>query len=430
LWLVLGLPLVSPFVAESLAADRVTVEGQGCHTYGDDQTPDDARQAALTKAKKRAVESHKSVVDARSVVENFELREAAVQSLAAGSLRNLTILNMTEEGREFCAQVRGQLDPAEVNEALARARQRAEEQAARRRSDDRRAEARESGAETGDARCSRYLPTTVRMKQALSTEADRAATRTKLTERMLLEAVKQERGVLLRSASKSLLASKNGNAQERFMARYQSQARGLVTYDVLRDEVIQEGGQDTLAMTIDAKVCVPREPLPRTVAVVETRSTRGQPVPELRNEIEAAFSRGQQFVPVHANNIPDIAITAEIINVGLIEKTLSAEDMPDGQAALAGDYYHMVTTMAGTAEFAGSGGRITRQVDARGLVNATLDKQLATEDFVKSKMTVLAERLRRRVMQTLAASTGTGRDSAAPPATNGADASSEGSLNH
>lgn len=371
-------------------AGLVTVEGRACHTYGDDETPAQAERAAIAKAQRRGVASHKTVVRAVSEVEDFELRQDVARSLVAGALRQTDVLEVRERGREVCARVRGKLDPEQVDAALKQARQRAEQEQAR-------SESGRAGVLPGDARCRAYLPATVSMKQPLGAGTDRAQAREKLIGRMLMEAARQRSGALVRGTSEWLGASQNGEVQERFMARFRSQSRGLVKYSVVRNAVTSKDGRETLAMTIDARVCVPREPLARMVAVTRTRSTRGQPVPELRHALEQAFGDSEQFAVVAREGPVDIALSAEIINVGLLSVRVTEDDLPPGKEALSGDYHRLVTTMAGQAQLNASGERVTHQLDAQELVPARRDEQLATESFVKTQMRVLAKRLRDRV---------------------------------
>ncbi len=386
------------------AAALEPVSGQGCYTYGDSETPAQGREAALAQAKRRAVASHKSVVRAVSAVEDFELKGDVVETVVAGALTNMRVVQENESGREICVRVKGKVDPDQVDRAIEEARARLErmrqreEVKARRETDQ-----GERKKLEGDARCSAYLPATVRGKQPLAEVETRAQAREKLVGRLMMEAARQRSGALVEGASKSLVASKNGNVKERFMSRFSAQARGFVKYSVVRNEVVTERGQDVLAMTLDARVCVPREPLARTVAVVAAKATDGRPVPELRNELAAAFGSDSTFSVVDREQRHDIAVRANIINVGMFKKRVSADDLPEGKAALAGKYYRMVATLAGSATMNVNGARITKQVDAQDLVPASQDARLTQETYVKKQMAVLAQKLRTAVKRRLEA---------------------------
>lgn len=412
--------------AEAVAAPLQPVEGQGCHTYGDNQTPDQGHRAAVTKAKRRAVENHKSVVEATSSVENFKLKSQITQSVTAGALRNMRIVKNSEQGREICVRVRGKVDPDEVDRAIQEARQRLENEQAREETRERRdsGEGHSGSGEKakleGDGRCRAYLPAAVRMKQRIPANGSRAEARAKLIGRMLMEAARQRQGALVEGMSKSVVASKNGNVKERFMSRFNAQARGYVKYSVVRNEVVTERGEDVLAMTIDAKVCVPRDPLARTVAVVAARSTSGDPVGQLRNELESAFSADPQFSVVASDQRHDIAVEAEIINVGMFKRRVTADELPDGKEALAGKYYRMSTTISGTAKMMASGEHVTKQLDAQDMVPANADARLAQESYVKDKMAVLSADLHdavtRKLKQDLLKASGEAADESADTA--------------
>ncbi len=257
-------------------------------------------------------------------------------------------------------------------------------------------------ARPADARCTAYLPTRVRMKEDIGAGQTRAAVRDQLIERMLLQAVRQESGSLLRGAASSLVATKDGETRERFMQRYQSQVRGFATFDVLRDRRGFEGEQEVLELEIAAQVCVPRHPLPRTVAVVETRSTQGAPVPELRDALRTAFSGSDIFALTSGDNaFIDIELRAGINHVGVVDLTILPEQLPAGQKGLAGDYYEILTDMNAQARLSESGEVFTARRDETERRSANADRRQAAEQVVKAEMVALAEDLHRSLDQTL-----------------------------
>jgi len=402
--------------ATGRAADPVAVEGDACYRYGGTETPREARDTALTLARQRAVESYATAVESETLVENFKTDRQLTRSIAAGTLRGVEVLDVQEDGRRVCAEIRGRLDPAEVEAAIEDARERAaerERRAAQRSTEDSRSQtaARTNGADgealPGDERCSAYLPTQVRMTGAVKDGETRSQARARLTQRMMLEAVRQRRGALVRGSRKMLTASKNGRTKERFLARYRSQARGLVRYDVVESEVRQAGAGRELAMTIDARICVPREPLKRTVAVAETRSTDGRPVAELRDVLKQAFSQSPDFVVAAGDaSMADVTVRARINHVGVLDRNVSAENLPDSMGELAGTYHRIATNLSGDATFTAMGRTVSRRVDTQDLVPARNDAQLAAESFVKEQMGELADQLRRGAERAVAARSG------------------------
>ncbi|MBK1698226.1 hypothetical protein [Rhodovibrio salinarum] len=400
------------------AADLVTVEGHGCHVRGGEQASDVARNAALAGAKRQAVDIYRSEVRSQTDAGTFEVDSDRARAAIADALTNVNVLSLTEQDREICAKIRGQIDPEAIRAVLSDASASEPEI--------------DPGALQGDTRCRAYLPARVKLTQPLA-GAGRVETRDSLIRRLQMEAVRQQRGSLVRGASQILTASKNGDVRERFMSRMRAQARGLVKYDVVSEEVLAQAGQQVLSITIDARVCVPREPLPRTVAVVATRSTRGAPVPELRNILEQELAHSSGLVVVSNSGLSDVEVSAEIINVGLIERNLTAADLGPGQGALAGRYYQLTATLSGMATVMGSGAQVTRQVDVRQMVPAKQDKRLATETFVKRKMVALAQKLRSGLDRELGIADAAGNKNAgAQPGSAGQGASGDvgGGLNH
>ena len=77
------------------------VEGKGCFVYGDQDTPASAKEKALMLARREAIESHKTLIIAKSSIDKLELNEDIIDTLAAGHLYKTKILDVAEDGREI-----------------------------------------------------------------------------------------------------------------------------------------------------------------------------------------------------------------------------------------------------------------------------------------------------------------------------------------
>ncbi len=106
-------------VAVTAEAAMEAVQGDACYQYGDRESFLEAKNMALSLAKQKAVESHRVFVESSSTVQNYQLAEDVVQSLSRASLRNMTLLKETHEGRTVCVTIAAQLDPAEVTALIA-----------------------------------------------------------------------------------------------------------------------------------------------------------------------------------------------------------------------------------------------------------------------------------------------------------------------
>lgn len=119
--LVAGVGLLALATAASTpatAAQRVPVQGQGCYTYGDQESPAEGRQNAREQAKMIAIENYKVLVEGLAVVEDSILAKQLSRTLAAGSLYDVQFEKLSEEGRTYCVAVTATVDPDEVEEKI------------------------------------------------------------------------------------------------------------------------------------------------------------------------------------------------------------------------------------------------------------------------------------------------------------------------
>ena len=111
-----GTFLPSPAKAQALEP----VEGEGCYAYGDDETPSQAKDKAMARAREQAVSSYQVWVESSSEVENFQLKKDTIQSISAGMLRDIKTDDVVKKNQEVCISISAMIDPASVEEELAR----------------------------------------------------------------------------------------------------------------------------------------------------------------------------------------------------------------------------------------------------------------------------------------------------------------------
>ncbi len=114
IWSLLG--LAAPVWAESLEP----VKGHYCYTFGDTETPSEAKQKALGLARQRAVESHAVYITNQTKIENFQLKEDVIESVSVGLLRNVNIEKEEEQGRRICIFISAQIEPDRLQEEIDR----------------------------------------------------------------------------------------------------------------------------------------------------------------------------------------------------------------------------------------------------------------------------------------------------------------------
>jgi len=96
-----------------------TIQGMYSYTYGDSESLVEARQTCKDLALRDAIESYYLFVESTSTVENYQMKEDLVQSIAAGNLTDVQIIEQTEEGRTITMTVSAVVNPNEVQSLVA-----------------------------------------------------------------------------------------------------------------------------------------------------------------------------------------------------------------------------------------------------------------------------------------------------------------------
>ena len=120
----LGLALIvsmsAGWFSDVEASDLQPVKGLGCYAYGDDETPGEAKEKAMARAREQAVSSYKVWVESSSEVEDFQLKKDSIHSISAGMLRQIEVVDVQKDGQEICLRIKGMLAPASVKEEVDR----------------------------------------------------------------------------------------------------------------------------------------------------------------------------------------------------------------------------------------------------------------------------------------------------------------------
>jgi len=102
-------------------AKTTEVEGQACYTFGDNESLVEGRQFCFNLAKRDAIERYCTFVRSESLTRNFQLEKDVINTLAAGFLQNIKVVEKTESGREICYRITGVVDEAEVRRYIEQA---------------------------------------------------------------------------------------------------------------------------------------------------------------------------------------------------------------------------------------------------------------------------------------------------------------------
>lgn len=98
--------------------DLETVRGTGCYSYGDNETPAQAKRAAMTIAQEQAVRSHRVFVESTSTVRKFQLEDDLIQTMSAGMLEQIRVESEEKKGQEICLTVTAKLSPVSFEELI------------------------------------------------------------------------------------------------------------------------------------------------------------------------------------------------------------------------------------------------------------------------------------------------------------------------
>ncbi|MBN2029175.1 hypothetical protein JW824_02925 [bacterium] len=113
-------------IATVISAQDV-IRGTYSYTYGDSESLVEARETCRDLALREAIESYSVYVESSTEVENFQVSEDIIQTLAAGYLKDVKIVEQAEEGRTITITVEATVQSDEV-EALIAERSMAEEE--------------------------------------------------------------------------------------------------------------------------------------------------------------------------------------------------------------------------------------------------------------------------------------------------------------
>ena len=97
-----------------------TIKGHACYHYSDNESINDARDIALSMAKREALESYSVFVESSSVVENHVLKNDLIATLTAAVLKNLKVIGKSEDtkNRKVCRTIQAKIEPLEVKSQI------------------------------------------------------------------------------------------------------------------------------------------------------------------------------------------------------------------------------------------------------------------------------------------------------------------------
>lgn len=110
--------LIFIFIAANVIAQDV-IQGTYSYTYGDNESLIEARQTCKDLALREAIESYSVYVESSTEVDNFQISEDIIQTISAGYLKDVKIIEQTEEGRTITMTVEATVQSDEVEAMIA-----------------------------------------------------------------------------------------------------------------------------------------------------------------------------------------------------------------------------------------------------------------------------------------------------------------------
>ncbi|HHS12561.1 MAG TPA: hypothetical protein ENN03_02200 [bacterium] len=96
------------------------IRGTYTYTWGDSESLVEARKICKDLALREAIESYYIFILSSTEVENYQLKDDLIQTVAAGYARNISIIEQKEEGRTLTVTVEALVDPEEIQQLVNR----------------------------------------------------------------------------------------------------------------------------------------------------------------------------------------------------------------------------------------------------------------------------------------------------------------------
>lgn len=94
--------------------DKIKVTGEYTYTYGDNESLLEAKSLCYTMAIRNAIESLTVYVESTASVDNYQLKNDLIQTIASGYIDNLKVEEETFEDRKVHYKIVGDVIPNEV----------------------------------------------------------------------------------------------------------------------------------------------------------------------------------------------------------------------------------------------------------------------------------------------------------------------------
>ena len=101
-------------------ATRAQIHADYCYQYGDSESLMVAKEISYAMALRKAIEQYRTFVASTSTVEDFQLKEDLIQTIASGYVEDIQIIKQDVRGRTVCTELIGYVDPDAVESLVSR----------------------------------------------------------------------------------------------------------------------------------------------------------------------------------------------------------------------------------------------------------------------------------------------------------------------
>jgi len=102
----------------SVCISEETIKGHYCYTYGGRETIQESRELTRTLSIRNGIESSKVFIESTGKVTNFTLTNDLIQIISSGYLKNVKVLEHTEEENTICETISGTVEEKQVEKVI------------------------------------------------------------------------------------------------------------------------------------------------------------------------------------------------------------------------------------------------------------------------------------------------------------------------
>ncbi len=106
------------FISGSTAFGSEVIYGEYTYTYGDSESLVAAKQKCMSLALRDAVESYFSFIQSYTEIENYQLKQDLIRSVAYGYARNTKVIEERINGRTIQYKIMTEVEPRQIKELL------------------------------------------------------------------------------------------------------------------------------------------------------------------------------------------------------------------------------------------------------------------------------------------------------------------------